>query len=55
MKLVRKIEKLYERYRIRKEYRKLRRASIEAMKAGDVKRSVALDARADRILSQVIF
>ena len=55
MMLVKRLEKFYERYKIRKEYRKLRNASLEAIKAGDIKRSVALDARADRMLDQVIY
>jgi hypothetical protein len=55
MTLIRKIEKFYLRYKIRKEYRKLRTAALEALKAGDIKRSIALDARADRMLGQVIY
>jgi hypothetical protein len=55
MTLVKKLEKFYERYKLRKEYRRLRLAAIEAIRKGDIKRSVALDARADRMLDQVIY
>lgn len=41
--------------KLRKEYTQLRLDAIEAQRSGDVIRYLALNARADRMLDQVIY
>ncbi len=53
--LLRKINKFYQKSQLRKEYTKLRLEAMEANKLGDIKRSLVLDARADRMIDQVIY
>jgi hypothetical protein len=53
--VMKSVKNFYEKYKLRKEYRKLRLQALDAIKSGDVKRSVALDARADRMLDKVIY
>lgn len=50
-----KIERLYSQSKLRKEYTRLRMDAIEAQKSGDIKKSLVLNARADKMLDQVIY
>lgn len=53
--LCKKILRSGNQHQLRKEYMKLRLDAMEAQKAGDVKRSMVLNARADRMIDQVIY
>lgn len=53
--LIRNLRNIYRQYHLRKEYRKLRLEALDALRSGDIKRSVALDARADKMLDKVIY
>jgi hypothetical protein len=53
--ILKRIERVFQQNKLRKEYTKLRLEAIEAKKMGDIKRHMVLDARADRMLDQVIY
>lgn len=53
--IIRNLKNVYKQYHLRKEYRKLRLEALDALRAGDIRRSVALDARADKMLDRVIY
>jgi hypothetical protein len=53
--VLKKIEKFYQQSRLRKEYTQLRLDAMEAEKTGDIKKYLVLNARADRMLDQVIY
>jgi len=49
------IFKYFHQRKLRKHYTQLRLEAIEAYKNGDIKRSLALNARADRLMSEVLY
>jgi hypothetical protein len=53
--ILKRIEKIFQQNKLRKEYTQLRLEAIEAKKLGDMKKYLVLDARADRMLDQVIY
>lgn len=55
MGFLKKIERLYNQGKMRKEYTRLRLDAMDAEKTGDIKRSLVLNAKADRMMDQVIY
>ncbi|MBO9701999.1 MAG: hypothetical protein J7604_17460 [Sporocytophaga sp.] len=47
--------KYFQQQKLRKYYTKLRLDALEAHKNGDIKRSLALNAMADKLMSDVIY
>jgi len=55
MSFLKRIERLYNQGKMRKEYTQLRLDALEAQKTGDIKKSMVLNAKADRMMDQVIY
>lgn len=47
--------KYYQQNKLRKYYQQLRQEALEAEKTGDIRRYYALNAKADKLVDQVIY